>query len=131
MAPLFRSKVDPYSKHHSHFQEGQVESGRVNTEHLISQTLEGLVLQMLEIMLSVWSLLKDPGLPWEPYHEDPYQPHHLQFKQKMDKATTLIMTHSCCVHQYMLVRQLHFQGLAPYFIKLHNLKWLHFIYQHK
>uniref|UniRef100_A0A0A9DZ92 Uncharacterized protein n=1 Tax=Arundo donax TaxID=35708 RepID=A0A0A9DZ92_ARUDO len=28
------------------------------------------------IMWLVWSLLIAPGLPWEPYHEGPYQAHH-------------------------------------------------------
>ena len=37
------------------------------------------------IMWLVWSLLKTPGLPWEPCHEDPYQAPHLQFQQKVDK----------------------------------------------
>jgi len=58
VVPLFRSKVDP---------------------------LEGLVLQTLVIMLSVWSLLKDPGLPWEPYHEDPYQPHHHSYLHQIQR----------------------------------------------
>lgn len=77
------AKVNPYSKHTHPFPSRSF-PWCSNTQHLICLTLEGLSIPMV-IMWLVWSLLKNPGLPWESCHEDPYQAPHLQLQQKVEK----------------------------------------------